>query len=76
MNGHIIVVIAIDNAITNGPDKWNRRKQRDKKRKKYHSYYSHKNWGEAKDYHLSLDTGLIGIDGCLDAALAYIKHVK
>ena len=48
----------------------------DKKRKKYHSYYSHKNWGEAKDYHLSLDTGLIGIDGCLDAALAYIKHVK
>ena len=47
----------------------------DRQRKKYHSYYSHKNWGIATDYHLALDTGLAGIDGCLEAALAYLKYV-
>ena len=47
----------------------------DRKRKKYHSYYSHRDWGVAKDYHIALDTGLVGIDGCLDAATAYLKYV-
>ena len=47
----------------------------DRQRQKYHSYYSHRRWGVAKDYHLCLDTGLVDIDGCLDAAEAYLKHV-
>ena len=47
----------------------------DRQRKKYHSYYSHRDWGVAKDYHLCLDTGLVSIDGCLEAALAYLRHV-
>ncbi len=48
----------------------------DRRRKKYHSYYAHKSWGELKDYHLCLDTGLVDIEGCLDAAEAYLRHVK
>ena len=47
----------------------------DRQRKKYHSYYSHRDWGVAKDYHLCLDTGLVSIDGCLEAALASLRHV-
>lgn len=48
----------------------------DKKRKEYYEYYTGKIWGMASHYHLCLDSGLVGIDGCLETALAYIKHVN
>lgn len=48
----------------------------DKKRKEYYEYYTGKSWGMASHYHLCLDSGLVGIDGCLETALAYIKHVN
>ena len=48
----------------------------DKKRKAYHQYYSSKEWGVMTDYHLCLNSGLAGVDGCLDAAMAYLNHVK
>lgn len=48
----------------------------DKKRKEYHEYYSTKDWGEMEGYDLCLNTGRTGVDGCLEAALAYMEHVK
>lgn len=48
----------------------------DRKRKAYHEYYSTKDWGEMEGYDLCLNTGKTGVDGCLEAALAYIGHVK
>ncbi|MBS6645646.1 MAG: cytidylate kinase-like family protein [Clostridiaceae bacterium] len=48
----------------------------DKKRKAYHQYYSSKEWGVMTDYHLCLNSGPAGVDGCLDAAFAYLNHVK
>lgn len=48
----------------------------DRKRKAYHEYYSTKDWGEMEGYDLCLNTGKTGVDGCLETALAYIKHVK
>lgn len=48
----------------------------DKKRKKYYEYYTDQKWGMAENHHLCLDSGLIGVDGCVDCALSYISHIK
>ena len=48
----------------------------DRRRKAYHEYYSPIEWGKMEAYDICLNSGLIGVDGCLDAALAYINHVK
>lgn len=39
----------------------------DKARASYYSYFTGKIWGNAKNYHLSLDSSLLGIDGCVKA---------
>ena len=43
----------------------------DKQRASYYNYYTSKKWGEAKGYHLSLDSGKLGIDGCVDMIIHY-----
>lgn len=47
----------------------------DKKRKEYYEYYTGKIWGLAGHYHLCLDSGLVGVDGCLETVLAYSRFV-
>ena len=39
----------------------------DRKRKEYYQYYTGNTWGRAQNYHLCLDSGLTGVDGCLRA---------
>lgn len=34
----------------------------DKKRGSYYNFYTSKNWGDAKNYHLSIDSSVLGID--------------
>lgn len=48
-------------------------KATDKKRKKYYEYYTDKKWGMAENHHLCLDSGLVGVDGCMECALHYIS---
>ena len=48
----------------------------DRRRKAYHEYYSPIEWGKMDAYDICVNSGLIGVDGCLDAALAYIRHVR
>ena len=48
----------------------------DRRRKAYHEYYSPIEWGKMDAYDICLNSGLIGVDGCLDAALTYISHVE
>jgi cytidylate kinase len=38
----------------------------DKGRSSYYNYYTSKKWGELSSYHLSVDSGLYGIDGTID----------
>ena len=35
----------------------------DKKRANYYNYYSNRKWGRAGNYHLCLDSSVLGIDG-------------
>jgi cytidylate kinase len=45
----------------------------DKKRRDYYQYYTGCEWGKAQNYHLCLESSLVGVEGCLDAALAYLQ---
>ena len=48
----------------------------DKKRASYYNYYSNKKWGEAKGYSLSIDSGLLGVDGSIQLIKDYIEIRK
>ena len=42
----------------------------DKKRANYYQHYTQAKWGSAKNYHLCIDSGCIGIDGAVEAIRA------
>ena len=46
---------------------------KDNKRRVYYRHYTNRNWGEAQNYHLSLNSGLIGIDKCVDIIVDVAK---
>ncbi len=50
--------------------------KKDKKRAAYYNYYSNKKWGEAKEYDLCLDSGVIGIEGAVEMILQFCTHKK
>jgi cytidylate kinase len=47
----------------------------DRKRKEYYQYYTGNKWGKAQNYHLCLDSGFIGTEGCLRTIVAYLGEV-
>lgn len=48
----------------------------DKKRASYYNYYSSKKWGDARSYHLSLDSSQLGLEGCVEMILKYLEICK
>ena len=43
-----------------------RLRDKDKRRAAYHRFYTNMKWGHAQNYHLTLDSSVIGIDRCVD----------
>ena len=43
----------------------------DKQRANFYNYYSDRKWGMCRTYDLSLDSGKLGIDGCVEQIIAY-----
>lgn len=41
-------------------------KDKDKRRAAYHRFYTNMKWGYAKNYDLTLNSGVLGIDNCVD----------
>lgn len=41
-------------------------KEKDKHRAAYYQFYTDLKWGQAKNYHICLDSGALGIDQCVD----------
>ena len=39
--------------------------KRDKGRSHHYNFYTNQSWGMAKNYHMSLDSGLLGVEGCV-----------
>ncbi|MDO5538821.1 MAG: cytidylate kinase-like family protein [Eubacteriales bacterium] len=43
-----------------------RLKEKDKRRAAYHRFYTDMKWGHAQNYHLCLNSGILGIDKCVE----------
>ena len=41
-------------------------KEKDKRRAAYYQFYTDMKWGDARNYHICLDSGELGIDKCVD----------
>ena len=59
-------------AESDGKEMERRIREVDRKRKEYYQYYTGNTWGRAQNYHLCLDSGPVGLEGCLRAVLAYL----
>ena len=51
-------------------------KQRDEKRKVHYKHYTGMTWGLAKNYHITLDSSLIGIETCADLIVTCANAAK
>ena len=47
----------------------------DKRRANYYNYHSGEKWGKATNYHLSVNSGFIGIDNTVDCIKAFIDRI-
>ena len=43
-----------------------RLKEKDKRRAAYYRFYTNMKWGDAANYHIALDSGVIGIEKCAE----------
>lgn len=43
-----------------------RLKDKDKRRSAYYRFHTDQDWGAANNYHIALDSGVLGIDKCVD----------
>lgn len=48
-------------------------RKEDKERATFYNYYTNQKWGDAKNYHLSIDTSKVGIEGAIELIKEYIK---
>lgn len=55
-------IVTLYGERTDTPEK--RIKEKDDKRRAYYRHYTGRNWGLAENYHISLDSGKIGIEKC------------
>ncbi len=46
----------------------------DRQRASYYEYYTSKDWGEARGYHLCLNSSRFGVDGCIDMILRAVDE--
>lgn len=44
----------------------------DKKRASYYNFYTSKSWGDATNYHISIDSSIIGIDGTAELIKSFV----
>jgi cytidylate kinase len=49
-------------------------KEMDERRKTYYRHYTGRRWGESQNYHISLHTGVIGIERCADIIIELAKR--
>ena len=51
-----------------------RLEEMDKKRSLYYRHYTGREWGKAQNYTLCLDSGVIGIEKCVDMIVDLASH--
>ncbi len=48
----------------------------DKKRASYYNFYTSKSWGDAKNYHISIDSSILGINGTAEILKSFVLSRK
>lgn len=48
----------------------------DKKRASYYNFYTSKNWGDARNYHITIDSSVLGIDGTAEVLKNFVLARK
>ena len=48
-------------------------KKTDKQRAAYYNYYATGGWGDVNNYHLCLDSGVLGYEGCVDIIIRAVE---
>ena len=44
----------------------------DKERLSYYNYYTNNKWGDANNYDMTLDSGILGVDGCVEMIKKFV----
>ena len=50
--------------------------EKDKRRKVNYQHYTGRTWGDAHNYDISLDSGVLGVDACADIIINIVKNSK
>lgn len=51
-------------------------RQTDKSRSKYYEYYSHEVWGSADNYHMCINTSVVGVDGAVEIIMKFVEEFR
>lgn len=51
-----------------------RLEEKDKRRRAYYKHYADREWGMSQNYHLSLDSSLVGIERCAQLILDVVRN--
>lgn len=57
-------IVSVYGEGVNSPQK--RLKDKDRRRRAYYQYYTDMEWGKAVNYHIALDSGVLGIEKCAE----------
>ena len=50
--------------------------EKDKRRRVNYQHYTGRTWGQSQNYDISLDTGVLGIDQCVDIICKIVENSK
>ena len=50
--------------------------EKDKRRRVNYQHYTGRTWGQAQNYDLCLDTGVLGVDQCVDIVVSVVENSK
>ncbi len=48
----------------------------DKERMSYYNYYTNNKWGDCNNYNLTIDSGMLGLDGSVEIIKAFIDNAE
>lgn len=51
-----------------------RLEEKDKRRRAYYKHYADRDWGMSQNYHLSLDSSLVGVERCAQLILDVVRN--
>lgn len=66
-------IVKLYGETSQSPEK--RLKDKDRRRSSYYRFYTDRDWGAAQNYHLALDSGVLGIEKCVEI-IGYIARSK